>query len=118
MATQTYSDQYQPVIQDTIDLLEKVDLNNPTENVIDPKASTLELLKVQQEIQAQTLGKTLEFVRTLVPLVDHADPYQLMGAQAGDKVPVLQQQTYLQDLAQKNYLITRMVQQRENERKS
>ena len=116
MATKTYDDQYQPAIQDTIDLLEKVDLNNPTDNIIDPKASTLELLKVQQEIQAQTLGKTLEFVRTLVPLVDHADPYQLMGAQPGDKIPVQQQQTYLQDLAQKNYLITRMVQQRENER--
>ena len=91
MATKTYDDQYQPAIQDTIDLLEKVDLNNPTDNIIDPKASTLELLKVQQEIQAQTLGKTLEFVRTLVPLVEHADPYQLMGAQVGDKIPVQQQ---------------------------
>ena len=91
MAANTYTDQYQPAIQDTIDLLDKVDLDRPTENVIDPKASTLELLKVQQEIQAQTLGKTLEFVRTLVPLVDHADPYQLIGGNAGDKIPVQQQ---------------------------
>ena len=59
------------------------------------------------------MNEILEFMRTMITLTpDKPDELQLLAETAGEKVSVMQQQNHLEKLAKKNYLITRMIQQR------
>ena len=107
---------YRDVVKDITEAIGRLDLNHPEENVVDENSTTMELLKMQSQIQSQTLGKALEFMRNLLPLREVADGAALLTENAGDKVNVQTQQDYLEKLAKENYLMTKMIQKRENEK--
>ena len=108
----TYDD-YKDAIEGINGIMEKLDLNNPSENIINPEITANELLILQYETQAQTVNQLLEFMSNMMPLTpDQPDVLQLMSANAGETVSVIQQQNYLLNLAKKNFLLTRMIQQR------
>ena len=107
------NDTYKDAIEGINQMMQNVDLNNPARNVINPEITTNELLKLQAETQAHTMNEILEFMRTMITLTpDKPDELQLLAETAGEKVSVMQQQNHLEKLAKKNYLITRMIQQR------
>ena len=112
------NDQYRTSVQDVTNILGKVDLINPEINIIPKEASTYELLKIQAEAQSQTLSEALSFIKGIVPLAETNDQHQLMAEQAGEKVNVQVQQEYLTQIAEKNNLLTRMLQQRHQEKNS
>ena len=107
---------YKKSVEDVADLFSRVDVNDPGTNVINSDITTMQLLKVQAQAQAETLGVALEFIKNLVPLAETPDDAQLFAPQAGDKVSVQAQKTFLEELAKKNYLLTRMVQQRHTQK--
>ena len=115
---ETFDDhvEYRDVVSDITEAIGKLDLNQPAINVVDENSTTMELLKMQSQIQSQTLGKALEFMRNLLPLREVVDDAALLAENAGEKVNVQAQQAYLERLAKENYLMTRMIQKRENEK--
>ena len=110
------TEQYRNSVQDVTNILGRVDLVNPEVNIIPKEASTYELLKIQAEAQSQTLSEALSFIKGIVPLAETNDQHQLMADQAGGKVNVQVQQNYLTQIAEKNNLLTRMLQQRHQEK--
>ena len=109
--------QYKNALEDVVGIMDKVDLAVPDENIISPETSTMQLLKIQAQVQSDTIGQCLEYIRNFVPLKeDQLDSAQLFAPNAGDKCSVQAQQDYLEDLAKKNYLVTRMVQERHYQR--
>ena len=120
MALREFRDnaQYRNSVQDVTNILGRVDLVNPEHNIIPKEASTYELLKIQAEAQSQTLSEALSFIKGIVPLAETTDQDQLMADQAGGKVNVQVQQAYLTEIAEKNNLLTRMLQQRHQEKNS
>ena len=115
MALRDFRDDYRQSVQDVTNILGKVDLVNPENNIIPKEASTYELLKIQAEAQSQTLSEALSFIKGIVPLAETNDQHQLI---AGGKVNVQAQQEYLTAIAEKNNLLTRMLQQRHQEKNS
>ena len=115
MALRDFRDDYRQSVQDVTNILGKVDLVNPENNIIPKEASTYELLKIQAEAQSQTLSEALSFIKGIVPLAETNDQHQLI---AGGKVNVQAQQEYLTGIAEKNNLLTRMLQQRHQEKNS
>ena len=56
-----FSNDYPTAVQDVANLVQKVDVSNPTQNVLDQEATNLEILKFQSESQRAALAKTLTF---------------------------------------------------------
>ena len=56
-----FSNDYRTAVQDVANLVQKVDVSNPTQNVLDQEATNLEILKFQSESQRAALAKTLTF---------------------------------------------------------
>ena len=71
--------EYRDVVSDITEAIGKLDLNQPAVNVVDENSTTMELLKMQSQIQSQTLGKALEFMRNLLPLREVADDAALFA---------------------------------------
>ena len=66
----SYTDHYGPVIKDAASLLDKIDINKPESNIIETDTPTMSLLKYQAETQAAAMGKTLSFIKNVIPLQD------------------------------------------------
>ena len=107
---------YKEAVKDITESLNKLDLDQPEVNIIKENSTTMELLKMQSQIQAKTLGQALEFMKNFITLQDGSDNVALMSENAGDKVSVQVQKDYLEKIAKENYLVTKMIQQRENEK--
>ena len=96
--------------------LEAVSIEDPTKITFDSKLTTMELLQLQGELHAQTLGKTLEYLRKFTTKVEKDDESGLLVQNPGEKATEQLQSKFLEELAQKNYLITRLLQQTEQEK--
>ena len=107
---------YKEAVKDITETLNKLDLDQPEVNIVRENSTTMELLKMQSQIQAKTLGQALEFIRNFLPLAEGMDDVALVAANPGDKVNVQAQKDYLEKIAKENYLVTKMIQQRENEK--
>ena len=107
---------YRESITGLAQLMDKVDINTPSTNVLSQDITTNELLKLQAENQANTLTEILEFMKSMVNLTEKPDALLLLGENPGDKVTVAAQQEYLEKIAKKNYLLTRMIQQRHSQK--
>ena len=46
-----FSNDYPTAVQDVANLVQRVDVSNPTQNVLDKEATNLEILKFQSESQ-------------------------------------------------------------------
>lgn len=111
------NEEYRESITGISQLMEKVDITEPSTNVLSQDITTNELLKLQAENQASTLTEILEFMKSMVTLTpDQPDTLQLMTENAGDKVTVAVQKEHLDKIAKKNYLLTRMIQQRHSQK--
>ena len=97
-------------------LMDKVDIDEPSTNVLSQDITTNELLKLQAENQASTLTEILEFMKSMVTLTEKPDTMLLVGDNPGDKFTVVAQKDYLEKIAKKNYLLTRMIQQRHSQK--
>ena len=89
--------------------LEAVSIEDPTKITFDSKLTTMELLQLQGELHAQTLGKTLEYLRKFTTKVEKDDESGLLVQNPGEKATEQLQSKFLEELAQKNYLITRLL---------
>ena len=107
---------YKGAVKDITETLSKLNLDQPEVNIVRENSTTMELLKMQSQIQAKTLGQALEFMKNFLPLAEGNDEVALVAANAGDKVNVQAQKDYLEKIAKENYLVTKMIQQRENEK--
>ena len=107
---------YKEAVKDITESLNKLDLDQPEVNIIKENSTTMELLKMQSQIQSKTLGQALEFMKNFLALQESNDNVALMSENAGDKVSVQAQKDYLEKIANENYLVTKMIQQRENEK--
>lgn len=110
------NEHYRDSVHEVETTLAKLDVNKPEENIIPAEITTMELLRIQAHHQSETLGNALEFMRNLIPLQEGQDDAHLFAEQAGAKVTVLAQKTYLEGLTRRNYLVTRMIQKRETEK--
>ena len=110
--------QYKNSVKDITKILDKVDLDDPDQNIIEKETSTNELLKIQAEAQAKTLSEAINFITKLLPLTDITDDHQIIAEEPGGKVNVQAQQDYLTKIAEKNNLLTKMLQQRHEEKNS
>ena len=90
--------------------LESVSIDDPTKVTFDTKMTTMEILQLQAELHAQTLGKTLEYLQNFTTKVEKDDDTGLLVKTPGDKATEQLQSKFLEDLAQKNYLIARLLQ--------
>ena len=105
----SYTDHYGPVIKDAASLLDKIDINKPESNIIETDTPTMSLLKYQAETQAAAMGKTLSFIKNVIPLQDKpADGNE-------QALTVQDQKDYLETVCKQQFLATRMLQQREDE---
>ena len=107
---------YKESVKDITDSLSKLDLDTPEVNILRENSTTMELLKMQSHIQSKTLGQTLEFMKNFLTLQEGNDGIALVAANVGDKVSVQAQKDYLEKIGKENYLVTKMIQQRENEK--
>ena len=96
--------------------LESVSIDDPTKVTFDTKMTTMEILQLQAELHAQTLGKTLEYLQKFTTKVEKDDDTGFLVKTPGDKATEQLQSKFLEDLARKNYLITRLLQQTEQEK--
>ena len=96
-------------------LMDKVDIDEPSTNVPSQDITTNELLKLQAENQASTLTEILEFMKSMVTLTEKPDTMLLVGDNPGE-FTVVAQKDYLEKIAKKNYLLTRMIQQRHSQK--
>lgn len=110
------NEKYSGIVQNIIGTLDKIDINQPEQNILTKETSVMQLLKIQSEIQSQTIGQTLEYLKHFTTHADKNDDIQLIAENAGDKVTVNAQKDFLDQLAQKNYLVTRMLQKIENDK--
>ena len=108
-------DTYRESLAGLAQLMEKVDINQPSTNILSQDITTNELNKLQAETLANTVTATLEFMKAMIPLTEKPDTLQL-GDNPGDKVPVNAQKEYLETIAKKNILLTRMIQQRHSQK--
>ena len=99
---------YKEAVKDITESLNKLDLDQPEVNIIKENSTTMELLKMQSQIQAKTLGQALEFMKNFITLQDGSDNVALMSENAGDKVSVQVQKDYLEKIAKENYLVTKI----------
>ena len=118
MASRDFAGNYEQTcgLQEVRDLMDKVDLNDPEKNIITKEMNTYELLKIQAEVQAKALNDAVNFIKTMVPLAEIDDQNQIIAEEPGGKVTVQAQQDYLTAIAEKNSLVTRMLQQRHQEK--
>ena len=75
MATHKMEDyvaHYGASMQDVADILKKIDLDKPNDNVVEKDTPTMRLLQYQAEIQSQAMGKIIDSIRTFLPLKDKA----------------------------------------------
>ena len=105
-----FSTEYQNAVQDVATLVQSIDVSNPTVNVLDTEATNLEIIKFQSESQAAALADTLTFLRNMLPLQEIAD-----GGD-GQPISVQTQKVFFDNVGKRNYLATRMAQQRQDER--
>ena len=111
-AIHTYEEEFRETVAPTKNLLGKIDLNPPQANVIEEDPATMTLLKIQAETQAEAIGETLNFIKNNLPhLTANIDGHQPLS--------VAEQNLRLDTIGKKNFLATRMLQQRqqENQRK-
>ena len=118
MASRDFAGNYEQTcgLQEVRDLMDKVDLNDPEKNIITKEMNTYELLKIQAEVQAKALNDAVNVIKTMVPLAEIDDQNQIIAEEPGGKVTVQAQQDYLTAIAEKNSLVTRMLQQRHQEK--
>ena len=105
-----FSTEYQNAVQDVATLVQSIDVSNPTSNVLTSDATNLEIIKFQSESQASALADTLAFLRNTLPLQEIPD-----GGD-GHPISVQTQKAFLENVGKRNYLATRMAQQRQDER--
>ena len=84
-------------------LMDKVDIDEPSTNVPSQDITTNELLELKAENQASTLTEILEFMKSMVTLSERPDTMLLVGDNPGDKFTVVAQKDYLEKIAKKNY---------------
>ena len=111
-AINNYLEEYKESVEDTRTILGKIDLDTPQANVIEADTATMTLLKIQAETQAEAIGETLNFIKNNLPhLTANLDGHTPLS--------VAEQNLQLDTIAKKNFLATRMLQQRqqENQRK-
>ena len=113
-ATRDFLDNYEN-LQNLSEKLNQVDLDNPNENIVTQEASTYELLQLQAETQAKALTEAINFMQLMIPLQEMQDNEGIIG-QAGEKINVQMQQSHLKSIAEKNNLVTRMLQTRQQEK--
>lgn len=106
--TRDFLEEYQN-LQDLSQKINQVNLNQPNDNIITQEASTYELLQLQAETQAKALTEAINFMQNMIPLQEAQDNDGLIG-NAGDKINVQRQKTHLKEIAEKNNLVTRMLQ--------
>ena len=111
-AINNYLEEYKDSVEDTRTILGKIDLDTPQDNVIEADTATMTLLKIQAETQAEAIGETLNFIKNNLPhLTANLDGHTPLS--------VAEQNLQLDTIGKKNFLATRMLQQRqqENQRK-
>ena len=116
MATRNFSENYEG-LEDITTTLERVNLQAPTENVINKETSAYQLLQLQAETQAKSLSEALDFMQKMLPLQATEDTQGIMG-EAGMKVNVQAQREHLKKIAEMNNLATKMIQARQQEKRS
>ena len=111
-AINNYVEEYKEAIPDTRNLLGKIDLTTPQANVIEADPATMTLLKIQAETEAEAIGETLNFIKNNIPHLAADIP-------GHTPLSVADQNAQLDNICKKNFLATRMLQQRqqENQRK-
>ena len=105
-----FSTDYPTAVQDVANLVQKVDVSNPTQNVLDQEATNLEILKFQSESQAAALAKTLTFLKNTLPLREIPQ-----GDGVETPITVQAQREFLDNIGKENFLATRMAQQSQEE---
>ena len=88
-----FKDKYDD-IEDMSDLLQNLDIENPQNNVIPESATTFELLSLQSEISSKTFSEALRLMQNL-------------STESSQE-----QKDLLKDLAERNNLVSRMIQSR------
>ena len=110
MATRQFRENFEG-LENITQTLDRIDLQQPENNIINKEASTYELLQIQAETQTTALNEALNFIKDILPLEERID-------EDGTKIPVQAQRDQLKEIAEKNNLITRMVQTRQREKGS
>ena len=105
-----FSTQYTATVKDVASLVQQIDINKPTENVLSQDSTDLEILKFQAESQAITIGKLLTFIKNAVPLQEMAQE-----GPGTSPITVQEQKQYLEKIGKENFLATRMAQKRQDE---
>ena len=114
MAAKKFEDTFDN-LQDLTETIERVDLNRPTENVITQETSTYQLLQLQAETQAKALTEAIDFMQQMLPLQATIDNAGIIAGR-GDNVDINAQKQHLKQIAERNNLITKMVQSRQQEK--
>ena len=114
MAAKKFEDTFDN-LQDLTETIERVDLNKPTENVITQETSTYQLLQLQAETQAKALTEAIDFMQQMLPLQAAIDNVGIIAGR-GDNVDINAQKQHLRQIAERNNLITKMVQSRQQEK--
>ena len=114
MAARKFEDTFDN-LQNLTETIERVDLNRPNENVITQETSTYQLLQLQAETQAKALTEAIDFMQQMLPLQATTDNAGII-AERGENVDVNEQKQYLKQIAERNNLITKMVQSRQQEK--
>ena len=97
--------------------MDKVDIDDPSKIFLDKDTSLMQILKIQSETHSETLRDICEYLKNVQPPAgETTDTAGLIAENAGDKVSVQAKKEFLDNIAKKNILRTRVLQKIEDEK--
>ena len=72
MATRQFRENFEG-LENITQTLDRIDLQQPENNIINKEASTYELLQIQAETQTTALNEALNFIKDILPLQERVD---------------------------------------------
>ena len=110
---------FSEIVKEVTTDMEKVDINDPTQIFLDKETSLMQILKIQSETHSETLRDICEYLKNVQPPQNETiDAAGLIAENAGDKVSVQAKKDFLDNIAKKNILRTRVLQKIEDEKEA
>ena len=110
---------FSDIVRNVTTDLEKVDVNDPSQIFLDKNTSLMQILKIQSETHSETLRDICEYLKNVQPPQNETvDTAGLITENAGEKVSVQAKKDFLDNIAKKNILRTRVLQKIEDDKEA
>ena len=108
---------FSDIVKNVTTDMEKVNIDDPSQIFLDKDTSLMQILKIQSETHSETLRDICDHLKNVQPPQNETiDTAGLIAENAGEKVTVQAKKDFLDNIAKKNVLRTRVLQKIEDEK--